>query len=101
VQPGETLYGIAQKYGVDANAIAEANNVANRNQLRVGQKMIIPGITARDAAALGRVHVVQSGESLTAIAQQYGVSAEEITTFNNISNPDAIYVGQELIIPGQ
>ncbi len=102
VQPGETLSGIAQKYGVDANTLAEANNIANRNQLRVGQKLTIPGITARQAAeALGRVHVVQSGESLTAIAQQYGVSAEEIISFNNISNPDAIYVGQELIVPGQ
>jgi len=102
VQPGETLYGIAQKYGVDANVVAEANNIANRNQLRVGQKISIPGITTREAAAaLGRVHVIQSGESLSAIAQQYGVSAEEIIAFNNISNPDAIYVGQELIIPGQ
>lgn len=102
VQPGETLYGIAQKYGVDANAIAEANNVTNRNQLRAGQKLAIPGITVRDAAAaLGQVHVVQSGESLTAIAQLYGVSPEEIISFNNISNPDAIYVGQELVIPGQ
>lgn len=102
VQPGESLIGIAQKYGVDANAIAEANNVANRNQLRVGQKLVIPGITERDAAAaLGRIHIVQSGESLNAIAQLYGVSAEEISAFNNVSNPDAIYVGQELIIPGQ
>lgn len=102
VQPGETLYGIAQKYGVDANAIAEANNITNRNQLRVGQKLDIPGITVRDAAAaLGRVHIVQSGESLTAIAQLYGVTAEEVISFNNISNPDAIYVGQELVIPGQ
>ena len=102
VQPGETLYGIAQKYGVDANAIAEANNITNRNQLRVGQKLEIPGITVRDAAAaLGRVHIVQSGESLTAIAQLYGVTAEEVISFNNISNPDAIYVGQELVIPGQ
>jgi LysM repeat protein len=102
VQPGETLYGIAQKYGVDANIVAEANNIANPNQLRVGQKISIPGITTREAAAaLGRVHVIQSGESLSAIAQQYGVTAEEIITFNNISNPDAIYVGQELIIPGQ
>ncbi len=101
VQPGETLLGIAQKYGVDANTIAEANNVTNRNQLRVGQQMIIPGITQRDAAAaLGRIHTVQSGESLTAIAQLYGVTGDEIISFNNISNPDAIYVGQELIIPG-
>mgnify|MGYP001382760559 CR=1 FL=1 len=102
VQPGETLYGIAQKYGVDANAIAEANNVTNRNQLRVGQKLDIPGITARDAAAaLGRVHIIQSCERLTTIAQRYRVTAEEVISFNNISNPDAIYVGQELVIPGQ
>ncbi len=102
VQPGETLLGIAQKYGVDANAIAEANNVTNRNQLRVGQKLTIPGITERAAAeALGRIHIVQSGESLNAIAQLYGVTGDEIISFNSISNPDAIYVGQELIIPGQ
>ncbi|MEZ4725749.1 MAG: LysM peptidoglycan-binding domain-containing protein [Caldilineaceae bacterium] len=102
VQPGETLYGIAQKYGVDANAIASVNNIVNRNQLRVGQKLLIPGISQREAAAaLGRIHIVQSGESLSAIAQLYGVSAQEITSFNNISNPDTIYVGQELIIPGQ
>lgn len=102
VQPGETLYGIAQKYGVDANAIASVNNIVNRNQLRVGQKLLIPGISQREAAAaLGRIHVVQSGESLSAIAQLYGVSTQEIISFNNISNPDAIYVGQELIIPGQ
>lgn len=102
VQPGETFSGIAQKYGIDVNALAEANNIANRNQLRAGQQLLIPGISAREAAAaLGRVHIVQSGESLTAIAQQYGVSAEEVISFNNISNPDAIYVGQELVIPGQ
>jgi LysM repeat protein len=102
VQPGETLIGIAQKYGVDANAVAAANNIANRNQLRVGQKLVIPGISPREAAAaLGRIHIVQSGESLNAIAQLYGVSVEEISTLNNVSNPDAIYVGQELIIPGQ
>ncbi|MBX3014426.1 MAG: LysM peptidoglycan-binding domain-containing protein [Caldilineaceae bacterium] len=102
VQPGETLTGIAQKYGVDATALASANNIANRNQLRAGQQLTIPGISAIDAArALGRVHTVQSGESLSAIAQQYGVSAQEIIAFNNIANPDSIYVGQELMIPGQ
>ena len=101
VQPGETLTGIAQKYGVDGNAIAEANNVTNRNQLRIGQKLTIPGITERAAAeARGNIHIVQSGESLSAIAQLYGVTGAEIISFNNISNPDAIYVGQELIIPG-
>ncbi len=102
VQPGDTLSGIAQAYGVDTAAIMSANNIANGNQLRVGQKLTIPGISELDAArARGRVHIIQSGESLTAIALLYGVTAQEIIDFNGISNPDAIYVGQQLIIPGQ
>lgn len=102
VQPGDTLYGIAQVYGVEAVAIVSANNIANSNQLRAGQRLVIPGITERDAAAArGRIHIVQSGESLTAIAELYGVTPQEIIDFNGISNPDTIYVGQDLVIPGQ
>lgn len=100
VQPGETLFGVAQTYGIDPNVLAQANNISNRNQLRVGQQLVIPGISALDAAAArGAIHVIQSGESLSSIAAQYGVTAQEIIDLNGISNPDAIYVGQQLIIP--
>jgi LysM repeat protein len=101
VQTGEGLITIAETYGVSPDAIADANNLADRNNLRVGQQLIIPGLTPRDAAtARGSIHVVQAGESLLGIAVQYGVTVEEIMTANNIANPDAIAVGQELIIPG-
>ncbi len=100
VQPGETLLGIAQTYGIDPNVLAQGNNISNRNQLRVGQQLIIPGISPRDAAvARGAIHVIQSGESLSSIAAQYGVTAQAIIELNGITNPDAIYVGQQLIIP--
>lgn len=102
VQPGDTLYAIAEIYGVDAAVLIDANNIANGNQLRVGQQLEIPGVTQLDAArARGRVHVIQSGENLSAIANLYGVTAEEIITLNGIDNPDTIYVGQQLVIPGQ
>lgn len=42
VQPGDTLYGIAQKFGVSWKAIAEANNIEDATALRVGQKLVIP-----------------------------------------------------------
>lgn len=101
VQSGEGLLDIAASYGVTADAIAQANNISNPNDLRVGQELIIPGITARDAAASrGNIHVVQAGESLLGIALQYGVTVEEILEANDISNPDSIIEGQELIIPG-
>ncbi|CAN5755045.1 hypothetical protein BH10CHL1_BH10CHL1_47400 [soil metagenome] len=102
VQPGEGLLQIAEKYGVDEATLAEVNGLNNRNLLRVGQKLIIPGVTPKDAAkALGKIHVVQSGESLAGVAVQYGVTVDELVTLNNLANPDAIYVGQELIVPGQ
>jgi LysM repeat protein len=100
VQANEGLFDIATQYGVTPDAIAEANNLANRNLLRVGQELIIPGVTRQEAAAAqGNVHVVAAGESLLGIAVRYGVTIEEILTANELDNPDAIFVGQELIIP--
>jgi LysM repeat protein len=79
-----------------------ANNLTDQDILRIGQKLIIPGVTKRDvAAAQGNVHVVQSGESLLSIALLYGVTVEELQEANDLDNPDSIFVGQELIIPVQ
>jgi LysM repeat protein len=100
VQSGEGLLEIAQKYGVDAAAIAQANGITDRNLLRAGQELIIPGVTAQQAArARGTVHVVQAGETVTNIANRYGVTVQALLTINNITNANEIFVGQELIIP--
>ena len=101
VQPGEGLFEIADLYGINANDIALANNLDNRNLLRVGQELIIPGVSRKDALARqGTVHVVQAGESLLGIAIRYGVTVEEILDANELDNPDSIFEGQALIIPG-
>ena len=102
VGPGETLGTIAELYGVDVGELATANNIANRDLLRVGQRLFIPGLTPRQAAAATQiVHVVKSGEGLLQIAEFYGVSAAEISALNQIQNTDLIYPGQELLIPDQ
>ncbi len=44
-------------------------------------------------------HVVEAGQELALIARDYGVDMQDILSLNNISNPDLLYVGQELIIP--
>src|SRR5436853_4086112 len=46
-------------------------------------------------------HVVQSGETLTAIALRYGVSVDELIQANGISNPNYLYIGEQLVIPHQ
>lgn len=45
------------------------------------------------------VHTVASGETLTLIAKKYGVTVDAIVQANQLSNADAIYAGQPLIIP--
>lgn len=47
-----------------------------------------------------QVHIVQEGEVLVTIADQYGTTAEAIQILNNLTDPNAIYVGQELRLPG-
>ena len=45
------------------------------------------------------VYKVQSGDSLSSIADKFGVTVDDIVKVNNIVNPNEIYAGQELIIP--
>lgn len=100
VQAGEGLVGIATQYGVTVDEIVAANNLVDPNTLRVGQELIIPGVTEREAAAAqGQIHVVAAGESLLGIAVRYGVTVEEIMEINELADPNSLFVGQELIIP--
>jgi LysM repeat protein len=55
---------------------------------------------AGTAGAENAVYVVQRGDTLSALARQYGTSVQAIAATNGIANPNRIYVGQTLIIPG-
>ena len=93
VQQGETLWDIAQAYGITVDSIVSANDLSNPNRLRVGQKLEI--LTVK-----GVLHEVASGESLWEIAQRYKVSVDEIAEVNSISDPSRIQPKMKLVIPG-
>lgn len=103
---GETLYSIARRYGVSAEAIAAANGVVNLDYIYAGQTLTIPGSgpswepAPAPQAGGGRLHRVSLGETLYGIAWKYGVSVPAIMAANGLSNPDYIYAGQDLRIPG-
>jgi LysM repeat protein len=94
VQRGETLSGIAVRYGINMWTLARMNGIANPSRIYVGQRLIIPC-----AQPTGRVHVVRPGETLTHIALRYGINAWTIARANGITNLNFIYVGQRLTIP--
>ena len=104
VQWGETLGIIAQRYGVTVSAIAQANGISNPNYIYAGQRLIIPtGTTpAPPAPPPGgtTTYVVQRGDTLGAIAARYGTTVNELASLNCLMNPNLIYVGQVLKVPG-
>lgn len=106
VQAGDTLFSIANRFGTTVDQLRTANNLTT-NFIYVGQQLTVPGQAAGEpgAAPAGSagsgVHVVQRGEWLHAIARKYNTTAEAIMRANGLTNPNLLYVGQRLTIPGQ
>lgn len=104
---GDTLFKIAQRYGVTVDEIAQANDIVYTWSIQIGQKIVIPGLEAPDnsevvqnplVAAAPVQHVIRPGETLAGIARRYGVDPDLILRANNIANPNLIYHGQTLNI---
>ena len=107
VRRGDTLSGIARKYGTSVAAIQSANHLRG-TIIYVGQRLKIPtrSGTSNDGNSGSKkqkktiVHVVRRGETLGQIAQRYGVTVTQIAKLNGIKNTSLIRVGQKLIISG-
>lgn len=99
VQRGDTLSQIAAEYGTSYQYLAKINNIENPNLIYVNQRLIVPVVESnRINDTSHRLYIVQSGNTLTQISQEYGVSIEDIVRLNNIQNPNLIYVGEVLRI---
>ncbi len=95
VQPGDTLYGIAARFGTTVNELAALNNLSPDAMLMAGQVLTIPA----GAANPPNVHIVQAGENLYRIALRYGITWQELAQLNGITDPTTLRVGQRLILP--
>lgn len=107
MQPGETLSDVAEIYAVTEEALRQFNGMTYVDFVFVGQPLRLPldpETRLFDPALLLPtptplpVHVIQAGETLSQIAQRYGLSQAELRTENGIDNTDEIFVGQELRI---
>lgn len=106
VSYGDTLFRIAQRYGVSVDDIARENDIVYTWNIQIGQELVIPGLTMPTGDSVDNPllagtpieHVVRSGETLNAIAQRYGVSMSTILLANQIGDPNLIKSGQVLKI---
>lgn len=102
VQPGETLFAIALRYGVALEALIEVNGLDNPNLLWVGQRLRLPGAAGTEPTPLAsRSYLVQPGDTLFGLAARLGVSAQEIAALNQIPVLGYLYIGQVLKVPGE
>ena len=107
MQKGDTLSGIARRYGVALSALLRENNLILSSVIRVGQSISIPGgISPLDvpvpvAPTVSRgatTHRVEKGDNLSRISAIYGVTVSELMEWNGLSNPGMIRTGQSLIV---
>jgi LysM repeat protein len=93
VRTGDTLWGLALRFGTTVEEIRTRNNLTS-NVIYKGQKLIIVGAAGGETVT----HVVQPGENLFRISLKYGTTVEAIAAANNIINPSFVYAGQKLVI---
>lgn len=118
VQPGETLSSIARLYNVTLDQLMQSNSISNPNRIERGQELtvwtvasvtegvaepetnmpeeFVQGVPTTSAIS----YTVQAGESLSQIARRYGLDWTLLAQVNNIFNPNTLYAGQVITIPG-
>jgi lysozyme len=106
VQSGDTLSGIAAKFNTTYTQLAQTNHLSNPNQIYVGQQLQVRGNSqgTHQSSSVSHVsagntgYIVQSGDSLSKIAAQYGLNWRTLASRNNLQSPYIIYVGQHLAL---
>ena len=105
VKSGETLFGIAHEYGTTVEAIVEANSLQDRDELSIGQRLLIPTgdappeapeATSGEAAEVGDEYTIQPGDTLLSIAQRFETTVEALAELNDLEAPYAITAGETL-----
>lgn len=101
VADGDTLHSIANKFGLTIRELVVANPqlVKPGMTLTIPIPAAIPASSEMEQPAAPRTYVVQAGDTLSFIAIKFGTTVAAIAAANNLTNINAIHVGQALIIP--
>jgi murein DD-endopeptidase MepM/ murein hydrolase activator NlpD len=104
VQPGDTLFSIAQRFETTVEAIVTANDIADPSLIRVGQKLVIPTVRPElvppaPSEANTRIHPVRNGDLLPSLAFYYGTTVWALSERNGLDRLGLTWPGQELEVP--
>ncbi|MFC5501490.1 LysM peptidoglycan-binding domain-containing protein [Lysinimonas soli] len=119
IQKGDTISGIAARFGVSTQSVLTANGLGWSSIIHAGQTIAIPsGSTlaiqtvanvtpvapstapSTPAAPAGTSYTIRSGDTISSIAQRFGVTVSSILAANGLGSSSIIYSGRTLVIPG-
>jgi murein DD-endopeptidase MepM/ murein hydrolase activator NlpD len=92
IKQGDTLTGIASRFGVSMMTVWWANKLESKDSLKVGQDLIIPPVN-------GLIVTVKAGDTVDSLAKDNKITAAEIVEVNELEDTNLI-VGQVLVLPG-
>ncbi|WP_253247467.1 MULTISPECIES: LysM peptidoglycan-binding domain-containing protein [Microbacterium] len=104
VQPGDTVAGIAGRYGLRTADVLSWNGLSMRSVIYPGQTLSLrapaaaPTPAATPAPAAAKTHVVAAGDTVFAIARTYGTSVSAVLAANGLPQGAIIYPGQKLVV---
>ena len=114
VRPGDTVAGIARRYGVSADSVRAANGIVD-DELYRGARLIIDGSIgggSSDGSSASRAdarssssssggrYTVEEGDTLSGIAEDHGVSLSALLKANHMTSRSLILPGHTVVIPG-
>ncbi|MCK5720302.1 MAG: LysM peptidoglycan-binding domain-containing protein [Thiomargarita sp.] len=109
VQKGDTLWKISRRYGINVASIRNWNNLNKNQTLSINQQLILKVATTKKVLNIAKkvinknnnqkiIHVVKAGDNLWRIAQNYQVSVENLTQWNQLNSKQLLSLGQKLTI---
>ncbi len=100
IRAGDTLFLLAQRFGVTPQSILDLNPSILPDSLRVGQIICIPSAAPTVCPGNTFVYTIMTGDSIFSLSQRFGVTAQSILDANPGINPANLRVGQQICIPG-
>ncbi len=97
VQAGDTLWGIALMFGLDAAQLADANAMTLNDPLVIGREIVVPGF--EEISGVLTTRPVDFGETVRSLSLRHGLTIETVMRLNRVVNPGRLFVGQDVIFP--
>ena len=97
VQEGDSLWDIALRFRVSMAELAEANGINDPSQLKIGDRLLIPGLEGVSGVLTTRN--LNYGDNLQSLSRRFQVPTDILLRLNHLASPDELYAGATLVIP--